>query len=199
MLDIAKLAKKKGLRTVVVSSGYINQEPLKKLLPYLDAFKVDLKSFNTETYQTLIRGNLQPVLETIKTIHKSHVWLELVHLVVPGYTDDLKEIKEMCRWIKNNVGDEVPVHFSRFWPKYKLLNLPPTPEESVKQARQVCLDVGLKYVYTGNIDDEEGSTTYCPDNNQPVIKRQGFFVKENLVDSNGKTPNCPTSIAGVWK
>jgi pyruvate formate lyase activating enzyme len=199
MLDIAKLAKKKGLRTVMVSSGYINQEPLKNLLPYLDAIKVDFKSFNTETYQTLVRGRLEPVLDTIKTIHKSKTWLELVHLVVPGYTDDLKEIKDMCQWIKDNIGTEVPLHFSRFWPKYKLLNLPPTPEETIKKARQNCLDVGLKYVYTGNIEDEEGNTTYCPDNKQLLIKRRGYFIQENLLDSNGKASTCTTSIAGVWK
>jgi pyruvate formate lyase activating enzyme len=199
MLDIAKLAKKKGLRTVVVSSGYINQEPLKNLLPYIDAYKIDLKSFNNETYQTLIRGNLEPVLQTIKTIHQGKVWLELVHLVVPGYTDDLKEIKKMCQWIADNVGTETPLHFSRFWPKYKLLNLPPTPEETLKEARRTCMEIGLKYVYTGNIEDEEGSATYCPDNKQPVIKRQGYFVSENVVGADGKAPNCQTPITGVWK
>lgn len=198
MLDIAKLAKKKGFKTVIVSSGYINQEPLKNLLHYIDAYKVDLKSFNSQTYQTLIRGNLEPVLETIKTIKKSGIWLELVHLVVPGYTDDLDEIKQMCVWIKDNLGEEVPLHFSRFWPKYKLLNLPPTPEETLKKARKICLDLGLKYVYTGNIDDPEGSTTYCPNNQKTIIKRQGFFVLENLVDSEGNAPNCQTKIAGVW-
>lgn len=199
MLDIARLAKEKGLKTVMISSGYINQKPLEELLPFLDAVKVDLKSFNNEVYNQLIRGKLEPVLETIKTVHREGVWLELVHLVVPGYTDDLEEIKRMCLWIKDNVGTEVPLHFSRFWPKYKLLNLPPTPEETLKKARQICLEIGLKYVYTGNIDDEAGSATYCPDNQELVIERQGFFVQENLVDKNGKTPNCQSIIPGVWQ
>jgi pyruvate formate lyase activating enzyme len=199
MLDIAKIAKQKGLKTVMVSSGYINQEPLKQLLPYLDAVKIDLKAFNSATYHTLVRGNLEPVLETIKTVHQSGTWLELVHLTVPGYTDNLDEIKNMCLWIKDNVGEEVPLHISRFWPKYKLLNLPPTPEKTLKEARKICLKVGLKYVYTGNIDDPEGSTTYCPDNHQPVIKRRGYFIEENLVDNSGKAPGCPSQIAGVWK
>lgn len=199
MLDIAKLAKQKGLKTVMISSGYINPEPLKNLLSYLDGVKIDFKSFNSEVYATLIRGKLEPVLESIKIVHESGKWLELVHLVVPGYTDDLAEIKEMCQWVKDNVSDSVPIHFTRFWPKYKLLNLPPTPEETLKKARQVCREIGLKYVYTGNIEDEEGSITYCPDNNQPMIKRLGFFVKENLVDSSGKASSCPTAIAGVWK
>lgn len=199
MFDIAKKAKEKGLQTVMVSNGYINPEPLKALLPYLDAIKIDFKSFDDETYVKLIGGKLEPVLNTIKLIHQSKTWLELVYLIVPGYTDDLEEIKNMCTWIKENVGDQVPVHFSRFGPKYKLTNLPPTPEETVKKARRVCLEVGLKYVYTGNIEDETGSTTYCPTNGQPLIKRQGYFVQENLVGSDGKAVSCPEVIPGAWQ
>lgn len=199
MLDIAKIAKEKGLRTVAISNGYINPEPLKELLLYLDAYKVDLKAFDEETYRQMSGGKLAPVLETIKTIRASGKWLEIVYLVVPGYTDNLKKIKDMCLWIKDNVGDSVPLHFSRFWPKYKLLNLPPTPEETVKQARQTCLDVGLKYVYTGNIEDEAGSNTYCPETGQMVIKRKSFFVEEMLVNSLGQASGCPSSISGVWQ
>jgi len=199
MRDIAKLAKEKGLRTAMVSSGYINPEPLKELLPYMDAIKIDFKAFNNEVYGNLIGGKLEPVLETIKIIHQSNVWLEIVHLVVPGYTDNLEEIKQMCLWLKENTSENVPVHFSRFWPKYKLTNLPPTPEETIKKARQVCQEAGMKYVYTGNIEDEEGNTTFCPANHQPLIKRIGYFVKENLVDSNGQSPNCQETIPGVWK
>lgn len=199
MLDIAKLAKEKGLKTVMVSNGYINQEPLKEILNYLDGVKIDFKSFNEETYQKLIGGKLEPVLESIKTVWQSKKWLEIVWLVVPGYTDNLEEIKSACQWLKQNTSENVPVHFSRFWPKYKLTNLPPTPEETIKKARQVCLEAGMKYVYTGNIDDPEGNTTYCPDNHQPVIKRQGYFVQENLINPEGKAPNCPEIIPGVWK
>ncbi|MGB9706646.1 MAG: AmmeMemoRadiSam system radical SAM enzyme [Microgenomates group bacterium] len=199
MRDIAKLAKEKGLRTVMVSSGYINPQPLKELLPYMDAIKIDFKAFNNEVYGNLIGGKLEPVLETLKIIHNSKTWLEIVHLVVPGYTDNLEEIGQMCLWLKENVGEDVPIHFSRFWPKYKLTNLPPTPEETIKKARLACLKAGMKYVYTGNIEDEEGSATYCPTNHQPVIKRFGYFVKENLIDSSGKAPNCRETIPGVWK
>ncbi|MBM3282838.1 AmmeMemoRadiSam system radical SAM enzyme [Candidatus Gottesmanbacteria bacterium] len=199
MLDIAKLAKQKGLKTVMISSGYINPEPLKNLLPYLDGVKIDFKSFNSEVYAQLIRGKLEPVLESITTVHQSGKWLELVHLVVPGYTDNLEEIKQMCGWIKENIGVDVPLHFTRFYPKYKLLNLPPTSEDTLKKARMTCQEVGLKYVYTGNIEDEEGSTTYCPGDNKPVIIRQGYFIKENLLDGEGKTSNCPETIPGVWR
>jgi pyruvate formate lyase activating enzyme len=199
MFDIAKLAKEKGLRTVMVSSGYINHDPLVQLLPYLDAVRVDLKSFNSEVYRDLIRGNLEPVLDTIKTIHQSGVWLELIHLTVPGYTDDLNEIQKMCQWVKDNVGVDVPLHFTRFWPKFKLLNVPPTPEDTLKKARQTCLDLGLKYVYTGNIEDETGSATYCPDTGKAVISRLGYIIQANLVDENGLAPDCPSTISGVWK
>jgi len=199
MLDIAKIAKEKNLRTVMISSGYINQEPLLELLPYLDAVKVDFKSFNSQVYAELIRGRLEPVLDTIKTVKKSGTWLELVHLVVPGYTDDLEETKEMCFWIKENIGVDTPIHFSRFWPKYKLLNLPATPENSLKQARQTCLEAGLKYVYIGNIDDLESNATYCPENQQVLISRQGHIVKENLIGPDGRTADCPSVIPGVWQ
>jgi len=199
MFDVAKLAQEKGLRTVAISSGFINQEPLKELLPYMDAYKVDLKSFNEETYQTLISGSLGPVLETIKTVHESGTWLELVYLVVPNYTDRMDEIKNMCEWILANVGDDVPLHFSRFHPQYKLTNLPPTPEETVKKARQVCLDVGLKYVYTGNISNVEGSTTYCPQTGEPVLIRNGYFIEKNLIKPDGSVKGCEEIINGVWQ
>lgn len=199
MLDIAKLAKEKGLKTVVISSGFINQEPLKQLLPYIDAYKVDFKSINSQTYIELIRGRIEPVMETIKTIHKSKTWLELVHLLVPGYTDDPEEIKQLCEWIMTEVGPDVPVHFSRFQPMFKLLDLSPTPEKTVKLAREICLEAGLNYVYTGNIEDIEGSTTFCPDNHNPLLIRDGYLIKENRIDADGKAENCQTVIPGVWQ
>ena len=199
MFDIARLAQEKGLRTVSITSGYINPEPLKALLPHLDAVKVDFKAFDDQVYRELIQGRLEPVLETMKIVKQSGKWLEIVNLVVPGYTDDMEEIKQMCQWIKDNLGDEVPVHFSRFWPQYKLVNLPPTPEETIKKARKTCLDLGLKYVYTGNIDDLEGSITYCPDNNQPLLIREGYIIKKNSIDKTGTSSDCPSKIAGVWQ
>lgn len=199
MLEIAKLAKEKGLKTVMISNGYINQLPLKELLPYLDAVKVDLKAFDDDVYQKMSAGRIEPVLETIKTVKGFDKWLEIVYLVVPEYTDDLAKIKEMCQWIKNEIGADTPVHFSRFWPQYKLANLPPASEETVKQARKVCLEQGLQFVYTGNIEDPEGNITYCPQTQQTVIKRNGFLVEENLVDVFGLVKNCPSTISGIWR
>jgi pyruvate formate lyase activating enzyme len=145
MLDIAKIAKEKGLRNVVVTSGYINPEPLRELCQYLDAIKIDLKSFNENFYQKLTGGRLGPILESLKVIKEEGVWLEIVNLLIPGENDSPEEIRQMAQWIKDNLDDEVPLHFTRFYPMYKLQNLPPTPEETLKKARQIALDVGLKY------------------------------------------------------
>jgi pyruvate formate lyase activating enzyme len=198
MLDIAKLAKKNGIKTAVVSAGYINSEPLKKLLPYIDAYKIDLKGFTDKFYEELTSGKLQPVLETMKIIKKSGVWLEIVNLIIPGYNDDEEDIKRMAQWIKENLGDDVPLHFTRFYPNYKLLNLPPTPPQTLKKAREIAMGVGLKYVYTGNIDDIEGSTTYCPKSKQPAIIRNGFFVIKNNLKEGGTCPDG-SKIPGIWK
>jgi len=197
MYDIAKLAKEKGLKTVVVSNGYINPEPLKELLKYIDAYKVDLKAFKEEFYQKFTGGHLAPVLETLKIIKEQGVWLEIVNLLVPGENDSEQEIREMAKWIKENLGDDVPLHFSAFHPDYKLQNLPPTPPETLIKARQIAMEEGLKYVYTGNIIYPEGESTYCPNSKEIAVGRQGYMIYENnLVD--GKCPDGE-EIPGIWK
>ncbi|MCG2686191.1 AmmeMemoRadiSam system radical SAM enzyme, partial [Candidatus Parcubacteria bacterium] len=198
MLDIAKEARAQGLKSVVITSGYINREPMEELLKYLDGVKIDLKGFNEDYYAKMVGGKLEPVLDTLKLVKESGTHLEIVTLLVPGQNDDPEEVSEMCRWILENLGDEVPLHFSRFHPAYKLQNLPPTPEETVRGARQTCLDLGLKYVYTGNIPDVAGSTTFCPDNGQPLVVRKGYTATENLIDPSGMAPDCPSPIPGVW-
>lgn len=200
MYDIAKLAKEKGLRTVMISSGYINQEPLKELIPLMDAVKIDLKGFDEEYYQEIVGGKLEPVLETLKTLAKSDIHYEIVTLLVTGLNDSEEEIREMGEWIKENLGTDIPLHFSRFRPDYKLTNLPPTPVETIKKAREIAMEIGLKYVYTGNVPEyTEGNTTFCPDNNQPLIVRKGWFVEKNEVGEKGTSKLCPTEIPGVWK
>jgi pyruvate formate lyase activating enzyme len=197
MIDTARLARKKGLKNVVVSAGYICEAPLKELLEVVDAYKIDLKGFNEKFYHELTAAHLAPVLENLKTIHKSGVHLEIVNLVIPGSNDSEKEIRDLCQWIKDNLGTDVPVHFTRFHPEYKLLNSPPTPVETVKRARRIAMEMGLKYVYTGNMDDTEGSTTYDPVTKEPLIVRQGFFIRSNKVGADGRTPSGQ-KIPGVW-
>jgi len=197
MLDIAKLAKEKGLKTAVVSAGYINPEPLKQLLPYIDAYKIDLKAFKESFYQKLVGGHLEPVLETLKIIKQSGTWLEIVNLLIPGENDSEEEIRAMAKWIKQNLGDDVPLHFSAFHPDYKLLNVPSTPKETVIRAREIAMEEGLKFVYTGNIVYPQGESTYCPDSKEIAIKREGYLIEENhLID--GKCVDGE-EIPGIWK
>lgn len=197
MMDIAKLAKTKGLKTVVVSSGYIEEEPLKELLKTIDAYKVDLKAFNEKFYRKLTGGRLASALETLKTIKQSGVWLEIVTLLVPGENDSDDEIRAMARWIHSNLGDSVPLHFSRFFPQYKLKNLPPTPPETLIRARKIAMEEGLRFVYVGNVAYPEGETTWCPGSKEKAIVRQGYFIIANHL----KDGACPDGekIPGVWK
>ncbi len=197
MLDIAKLARARGLKTVVVSDGYINQEPLKELLKSVDAYKVDFKAFNPRFYQEVTGGSLEPVLETMKTIKQQGVWLEVVNLLIPGKNDSEEEVRSLARWVKENLGEDVPVHFSRFYPMHKLANLPPTPVETVIRAREIARSEGLRYAYTGNVPYSPGETTYCPGSGEVAIERRGHFV----VSNNLQDGRCPDGeeIPGIWK
>lgn len=196
VLDIAKLAHAAGIKTLVVSNGYIEQKPLKELLKYIDAYKVDFKGFDEEFYKKLTQGHLQPVLDTMKTIHQSGVWLEIVTLLITGQNDSDKQIRDLVDWIKNNIGTDVPLHFSRFSPKYKLLNVPPTPEETIIRARDIALQEGLKYVYTGNIDYPPGEITFCPKSGEKIIVRQGMFTVYNGLINGACTDG--EKIPGIW-
>ena len=197
MLDIAKLAKANGLKTLVVSNGYIQPEPLKELLPFIDAYKVDFKAFDPKFYAALTGGSRDPVLQTMKTIRASGVWLEIVNLLVTGQNDGEEEVRQLARWVKENLGDDVPLHFSRFHPMHKLSNLPPTPVEKVVRAREIAIAEGLKFVYTGNVPAATGDSTYSPKTGQIVIERKGYFVVRNEL-ADGVAPDGE-AIPGIWK
>lgn len=198
MLDISKLAKEKGLKNGMHTCGYINQEPLKELLKYMDAVNVDIKAFNEEFYNKMgMMAQLQPVLETIKTIKKEGVHLELTNLIIPNQNDDPKEIRKMCVWIKENLGDEVPLHFSRFMPSFRLQNLPPTPVTKLEEAYRIAKDVGLKYVYIGNVPGHTFENTYCPKCGKTVTGRIGYQILENHI-RDGKCGYCGEKILGIW-
>lgn len=197
-LQTAKLARKKGLKNVVVSSGFINPKPLRELLDYVDAYKVDLKGFNEKFYSQLTGGSVAPVLENLKIIREKGVWLEIVNLLVTGANDNENDVRDLVAWVKENLGADVPLHFTRFHPDYKLLNAPPTPLETLDQAKQIALDAGLRYVYTGNVIDETGGTTYCPKCKEPLIIRQGFFVRSNKLNDRGACSDGEV-IPGIWK
>jgi len=178
--------------------GYINPEPLRELLKYMDAVNVDLKGFSEEFYAKMgLSVELKPVLETLKIIKEEGVWLEITNLLIPGFNDDPQKIKEMCAWIRENLGDEVPLHFSRFMPSYKLMNLPPTPTEKLEEAYNIAKGVGLKYVYIGNVPGHQGENTYCPNCGKIVVKRMGYQLLENNI-KDGKCEFCGYKIAGSW-
>ncbi|MFN3550513.1 MAG: AmmeMemoRadiSam system radical SAM enzyme, partial [Endomicrobiia bacterium] len=198
MLDIAKEAKKYNLKNVMVTSGYINLEPLDELVKYIDVFRVDLKGFSEEFYRKLAYGKLQPVLKVLKYLKQKGAFVEVVNLIIPTMNDNPEEIKKMCLWIKENLGDETPLFFSRFYPMYKLTNLPPTPVETLEKAYHIAKDVGLKYVYIGNVVGHPYESTYCPKCKKVLIKRVGYSVLENNI-IKGSCKFCATKIPGIWE
>ncbi|MFQ6059350.1 MAG: AmmeMemoRadiSam system radical SAM enzyme, partial [Anaerolineae bacterium] len=198
MLTTARLGRAKGVRSVVISAGYMNPGPLRDLCRAVDAIKIDLKGFNKEFYKKVCFATLEPVLESIKTVHEEGVHLEIVNLVVPTLNDDPDELRDMARWIMDNVGPDVPLHFSRFYPQYKLKNLPPTPVESLERAREVALDAGIHYVYIGNVPGHPGNQTYCARCGKIIIRRLGFAVMEYHI-ADGQCEFCGQPIPGVWE
>lgn len=195
--DTAKIARLSGLKTVLVSAGYINEQPLRELNKYIDAANIDLKSMDDQIYEMLNAGTLKPVLETLKIMKAEGVWLEITNLVVPTWTDDLDMIKRMCNWLAENGFTDTPLHFSRFHPDYKLTNLPPTPVETLVKAREIAFESGLRYVYIGNVPGSEGQNTYCPSCKKLVVRRKGFDILENKINK-GSCSFCGTAIAGIW-
>lgn len=197
--DTARLARKKKLKNIMVTNGFINPEPAKTLYKCIDAANVDIKSFAEEYYKNICFARLQPVLETLKILDELGVWIEITNLIIPGLNDDMKKIEEMCEWIKKELGTGYPLHFSRFFPCYKMMDRPPTPFETLKKAYQTAKKTGLKYVYVGNVPEEEYNHTHCPKCSETVIKRTSYFqVSENRL-KNGRCPKCKTKIEGMWK
>ncbi len=195
MYDSAKLAKKNKLRNVMVSNGFTNPAPLKKIAKLIDAVNIDIKG-NDKFYRKITGAWLKPVLESLKLYKKAGVWIEITNLLIPGYNDSEKQIKWLVNWIEKNLGKDIPLHFSEFWPSYKMKDVPSTTLKTLRKARKIAMKK-LNYVYTGNLPDEEGNTTYCPKCKKALIIREGFFVKENNI-KNGKC-ECGEKIAGVWK
>ncbi|MBI4709553.1 MAG: AmmeMemoRadiSam system radical SAM enzyme [Nitrospirae bacterium] len=196
MYDTAKIARNFNVKNTIHTCGYINEKPLRELSKYMDAADVDLKAFTEDFYNRICGGRLKPVLDTLVTLRQEGVWLEITNLVIPTLNDDVKTIKEMCRWIVKNLGADVPIHFSRFFPYYKLTNLPPTPVETLRDARSAAMDAGIRYVYIGNMRSD-AENTYCHHCKQLLIARIGYAVMQNNI-SGGRCRFCGTAIPGVW-
>lgn len=198
LYDIFLLAQEIGMKTSIVSNGYINREPLLKLIGVLEAVKIDLKGFSEEFYKEVCSASLKPVLGSLQTVKKEKVWLEIVNLVIPTLNDDPKMIDKMCRWIKENLGSDTPLHFTKFHPDYKLSHLCPTPVSTLEVAYEIAKKNDLMYVYIGNVPGHIYNSTFCPSCNRKVIYRTHFDVVEmNVVD--GKCKFCSFPIQGKWE
>ena len=196
--DTAKLAHEAGLRNVLVTAGYINPEPWKRLLRFVDVARIDLKAITDEFYREVCSATLQPVLNALVLAKASGVLVEVANLLIPTLNDKPDEIRELARWIKANLGGETPLHFSRFFPRHKMLNLPPTSLETLDLARRIAMEEGLQYVYIGNIASKEGQNTYCPACKALLLERSGYTILQNNL-KNGTCPKCGNEIYGVWK
>jgi pyruvate formate lyase activating enzyme len=196
MLDTAKLARKAGLKNILVTAGYINKEPLKELAAVMDAASISLKSFSETTYERLNSARLAPVLDAITAAIEYGMWVEVSTLIVPSWTDDFGMIRAQCAWHKKTLGPDVPLHFVRFFPLYKLDRLSLTPIDTLRKAQTIAREEGLRYVYLGNAPEADANT-YCPSCKKAVITRKGVVVKKNAL-KNGSCPFCGTGIKGLW-
>ena len=198
MLEVGKLAQKSKILNVMHSNGYVNPKPLEDLCDCLDAACIDLKAFTDEYYREVTGGTLQPVLDTLKHLRRRGIHTEIVNLVVTGKNDDPDRIRNMAKWIRDELGPDTPLHFSRFFPLYKLKSLEPTPITTLETAWKTARDEGLHYVYIGNIPGHPAENTVCPKCHEHVIERFGNSVtKISLKD--GKCSNCGQEIPGIWK
>jgi pyruvate formate lyase activating enzyme len=197
MLDIARLAKASGLKTVLISNGYIQQEPLEELCKYLDAANIDLKSMNDAVYHSLTGGRLQPVLDTLCALKDRKIWLEITHLLIPGYTDEPSDIEDLCEGLVERGFSDTPLHFSRFFPRYKLMETPETPEKALLRAGQISGTAGMNYVYLGNMPGLHGENTFCPVCKRTVIERRGYQILNYQLDNN-RCKYCGSSVLGIF-
>jgi pyruvate formate lyase activating enzyme len=197
MFDTARRVAEAGLLNVMHSNGFINPEPLEQLCPLLDAANIDLKGFSESFYRELCEGQRAPVLESLKILKRNRVHLEITNLIIPTRNDELDMIRRMCRWIRSELGPDIPLHLTRFYPLYKLKSLPPTPVSTLEKARAIALEEGLEFVYIGNVPGHEGGNTFCPDCGRMIITRAGFMVLENKID-HGSCPYCGRPIPGIW-
>ncbi len=198
-VDVAKACHEIGIKTVSVTAGYICEGPRRELYRHIDAANVDLKGFTEDFYQRLCLGHLEPVLDTLRYLrHETSVWLEITTLLIPGENDSEGEIEALTRWVRDELGPDVPLHFTAFHPDFKMLDHPPTPASTLTRARQIALRNGLRYVYTGNVHDEAGGTTFCPACRAPVIGRDWYELTLWAL-SDGCCRACGARVPGVFE
>ena len=194
--DTAAIASQEGIKNIFVSNGYMTEEALRAIQPYLNAANVDLKSFQEKFYKEVCGARLKPVLENLKLMRQMGIWVEITTLVIPTLNDSDKEFEEIAQFIVS-LGPEVPWHISAFYPTYKMMDLPRTPASSLHRAREIGMKAGLRYVYCGNIPGEEGEDTFCPHCGKRIVERMGFRVVKNEI-VKGECSYCHSKIDGIW-
>jgi len=196
-MDVADACREAGVQAVAVTAGYMHDQPRRDFYAKMDAANVDLKAFTEAFYYKLTGAHLQPVLDTLRYLkHETDVWFEITTLLIPGCNDSDAEIGAMCDWIAKELGTDVPLHFTAFHPDYKMTDLPPTPPATLTRARQIGLSAGLQYVYTGNVHDTEGGTTFCPQCQSPLVVRDWHEIRHYELTETGACAHCGTSVAG---
>ena len=196
-MDVADACRARGVKTVAVTAGYIHAEPRREFFARMDAANVDLKAFTDDFYFKLTGSHLQPVLDTLVYLrHETSVWLEITTLLIPGHNDSDAEITALSQWVRRELGPDVPLHFSAFHPDHKMPDVPATPPATLTRARRIALAEGLHYVYTGNVHDAEGDTTWCPHCHAALIERDWYRIERYRLSPDGRCPDCGTAIAG---
>jgi pyruvate formate lyase activating enzyme len=199
-MDIADACRERGVKTVAVTAGYMHDAPRREFYAKMDAANVDLKAFTDEFYFRQCGARLAPVLDTLVYLkHQTSVWFEITTLLIPGKNDSNEEIEAECRWIMKELGPGVPLHFTAFHPDYKMTDVEPTPSTTLRRARSIALAEGLHYVYTGNVHDAEGGTTYCPGCRTPLIVRDWYAIRKHRVTPEGNCPDCGKAVAGRYE
>jgi pyruvate formate lyase activating enzyme len=199
-MDVADACHERGIKTVAVTAGYIHDAPRREFFAKMDAANVDLKAFTDDFYVKLCGAQLQPVLDTLTYLkHETDVWLEITTLLIPGQNDSDSELRAATRWIANELGPDVPLHFSAFHPDHKMGDTPATPHATLTRARQIALDAGLHYVYTGNVHDERGGSTWCPSCHAPLVLRDWYRIDDYRLMPDGRCPDCGTPIPGRFE
>ena len=199
-IDVAKACREQGIKSVAVTAGYMTDAPRRELYQHMDAANVDLKAFTEDFYWKTTSSHLAPVLETLEYLkHETQVWFELTTLLIPGHNDSDHELTEMSKWVVSHLGPDVPVHFSAFHPDWRMRDVPPTPPATLRRARRIAMDHGIRYAYTGNVHDEAGQSTYCHQCGTTVIGRDGYEITAWHLDRAGACERCGTACAGVFE
>jgi pyruvate formate lyase activating enzyme len=195
-MDVADACRERGIRAVAVSAGYMNPPARTEFYQHMDAANIDLKAFTDSFYEKVTFAKLPVVLETLEYLNGTDVWFEITTLLIPGHNDSDQEIASECEWLVSHLGVDVPVHFTAFHPDFKMRDVPRTPPETLRRARRIALEHGLRYVYTGNVHDPDGQTTACPGCGKPVIVRDWYVIERYDLTDTGRCVHCGTAVSG---